>query len=222
MPRAEALPTFRHATAALAGIGRRFYDRGWVLGTSGNFSAVISRDPLRLAITSSAAHKGRLDSGHFLRIDEDGRVAGEAAGRPRRTPAGKPSAEARLHLEIVRLRGAGAVLHTHSVWSTILSDHHANARGLAVEGYEMLKGLDGIATHEHREWIPIVRNDQDMTRLAREVRQALGEHPSAHAFLIERHGMYTWGRTLEDAERHVEIVEFLLEATGRTEGRGQG
>jgi methylthioribulose-1-phosphate dehydratase len=215
MTRADAVPTFRQATAALAEIGRRFYERGWVLGTSGNFSAVIARDPLKLAITSSAAHKGRLDAGQFLRIDGDGRVEGHAAGRTQRS-AGKPSAETRLHLEIVGLRAAGAVLHTHSVWSTILSDHHANARGLAIEGFEMLKGLDGIATHEHREWIPIVKNDQDMTRLAREVRQALGEHPSAHAFLIAGHGLYTWGRTLDDAERQVEIIEFLLEVMGRS------
>ena len=33
----------------LAAAGRRFDARGWVLGTSGNFSAVITRDPLRLA-----------------------------------------------------------------------------------------------------------------------------------------------------------------------------
>ncbi|MFI5176999.1 MAG: methylthioribulose 1-phosphate dehydratase [Vicinamibacterales bacterium] len=216
MTRASTLPTFRQAASALAEIGRRFYDRGWVLGTSGNFSAVISRDPLRLAITSSAAHKGQLEARHVLQIDGDGRVEGRAAGRARRLPAGTPTAETRLHLEIVGLLGAGAVLHTHSVWSTILSDHHANARGLAIEGFEMLKGLDGIATHEHREWIPIVKNDQDMTRLARAVRQALGEHPAAHAFLIERHGLYTWGRTLEDAERQVEIVEFLLEVKGRS------
>ncbi len=209
-----ALPTFREATSRLADIGRRFYDRGWVMGTSGNFSAVVSRRPLRLAITSSAAHKGRLATQQFLQIDAQGSVLG-AAAKTRANGAGKPSAETRLHLEIVDFRGAGAVLHTHSVWSTILSDRHGKARGVAIEQFEMLKGLDGIASHEHREWIPIVRNDQDMTRLAREVRQALSDHPSAHAVLLERHGLYTWGATLDEAERHVEILEFLFEVMGR-------
>ena len=106
---------------------------------------------------------------------------------------GRPSAETLLHLEIVKRRGAGAVLHTHSVWSTILSDLHASEGGLAIEGFEMLKGLDGVTTHEHREWVPIVDNDQDMTRLAADVRSALDQHPAAHAFLICRHGLYTWG-----------------------------
>lgn len=209
-----ALPTFREATGRLAEIGRRFYDRGWVMGTSGNFSVVVSRRPLRLAITSSAAHKGRLAAQQFLQIDAQGSVLG-AGAKARPNCGAKPSAETRLHLEIVDFRGAGAVLHTHSVWSTILSDRHGKARGLAIEQFEMLKGLDGVVSHEHREWIPIVKNDQDMTRLAREVRQALSDHPSAHAVLLERHGLYTWGATLDEAERHVEILEFLFEVLGR-------
>ena len=191
----------------LAEAGRRFDARGWVLGTSGNFSAVVARDPLRLAITPSGAWKGALAPDQMLEIDADGNVADPGSARP--------SAETRLHLEIVRGRGAGAVLHTHSIWSTLLSDRHAAAGGLAIEGYEMLKGLEGVTTHEHREWMPILENDQDMTRLAVLVRDTLVRHPACHAFLLRRHGMYTWGETLAQAVRHVEIVEFLLEACGR-------
>ena len=204
-------PPFDSATRQLTEIGRRFYARGWVMGTSGNFSAVIAREPLRLAITPSGAHKGMLEPATFLEIDDEGRNVGEAPGGP--------SAETLLHLEIVRERGAGAVLHTHSVWSTILSDLHAAHGALAISGYEMLKGLDGVRTHEHTERLPIVANDQDMRRLSGEVRQVLRAEPEAHAFLLCRHGLYTWGRTLADAERHVEILEFLFETIGRTSGR---
>jgi len=198
--------SFRQLSSALAAGGRRFYERGWVLGTSGNFSAVVSKRPLTLCITRSAAHKGTLAGADFLRIDDRGTVRGAR---------GKPSAETLLHLEIVNVRGAGAVLHTHSVWSTILSDRHLADEGLAIEGLEMLKGLDGVSSHQHREWIPIVPNDQDMPRLAKRVRAALRAHPEAHAFLIAGHGLYTWGRTIADAERHVEILEFLFEVIGR-------
>ena len=81
----------------------------------------------------------------------------------------------------------------------------------------MLKGLEGVSTHEHREWIPILENDQDMARLAGRVRQTARGTPACHAFLLRRHGLYTWGQTLPQAVRHVEILEFLLEAVGRTE-----
>ena len=193
----------------LAEVGRRFDDRNWVLGTSGNFSCVVSRDPLRLAITPSGAAKGALPPDQILEMDE---ACGVTSGQ------GVPSAEARLHIEIVRLRNANAVLHTHSLWSTLLSDEHSAQKGLAIEGYEMLKGLAGVSSHEHREWMPILDNDQDMTRLSAVVRETLRQHPASHAFLLRRHGMYTWGSTLAEAVRHVEIIEFLLEAVGR--GRG--
>ena len=84
-----------------------------------------------------------------------------------------------------------------------------------IHGYEMLKGLDGISTHDHREWVPIVGNDQDMARLSGEVGELLTKFPDAHAFMIHQHGLYTWGRSLADAERHVEILEFLFEVLGR-------
>jgi methylthioribulose-1-phosphate dehydratase len=186
----------------LANVGSGFYGRGWVLGTSGNFSAVFWSDPLRLVITSSGVDKGNLSAEHFLEIDETGDVV---RGNY------KPSAEMLLHLQIVRARGAGAVLHTHSVWSTVLSDVCAADGGLAIEGYEMLKGLSGVQTHEHREWLPLIENSQSMVSLAETVSNVLEQHPGAHGFLLKRHGLYTWGADVAEAKRHVEILEFLME-----------
>jgi len=194
---------------SLGRLGPDFHTRGWVLGTSGNFSADVSREPLRLAITSSSVDKGGLTADHLLQIDDQGNVV-EGDGRP--------SAETLLHLAVVRLREAGAVLHTHSVWSNILSDAYSADAGLSIEGYEMLKGLEGVSTHEHREWLPVIENSQDMTRLAGSVKETLQQHPRAHGFLLRRHGLYTWGKDIAEAKRHVEILEFLLEVRGRTYG----
>jgi methylthioribulose-1-phosphate dehydratase len=201
-------PSLADAAEQLVRAGRRFDQRGWVLGTSGNFSAVIDRNPLRLAITSSGTFKGELGTDQILEMDERGVAVGADAARA--------SAEALLHVEIVRGRGAGAVLHTHSIWSTLLSEQFAEWRGLGIEGYEMLKGLEGVQSHEHREWLPIVDNDQDMPRLSGVVRGVLERHPEAHGFLLRRHGLYTWGTDLRQAVRHVEIFEFLLEVVGRS------
>ena len=110
------------------------------------------------------------------------------------------------------------MLHTHSIWSTILSEDAKDGGGLAIEGYEMLKGLDGVATHEHREWLPIIENTQDWVAAAPRVAGMLREFPATHGFLIRRHGLYTWGATLSEAQRQVEILEFLLEAMGRKRG----
>ena len=187
-------------------LGRNFYDRGWVTGTSGNFSSVLSHAPLRLAMTASGMHKGTLNTSQMVEIDDAGTVL---------TGAGKPSAETQLHLTIVRVRGAGAVLHTHSVWSTILSEAYAAGGGLAISGFEMLKGLEGVQTHAHREWLPILENSQDMNALSKQVEEVLASYPLSHGFLLRRHGLYTWGVDLDQAARHVEILEFLLEVIGR-------
>jgi methylthioribulose-1-phosphate dehydratase len=200
--------SFAELAPRLAEIARQCYGRGWVLGTSGNFSAVVSHDPLRLAITTSGVDKGSLSAADIVEIDEHSKVL---AG------SGRPSAEAILHVVIASARGVGAVLHTHSIWSTILSDT-ADGDWLAIEGYEMLKGLAGVTTHELREWLPILDNTQDWAAAAPLVEAILAKHPEAHGFLIRRHGLYTWGENLAQAKRQMEILEFLCEVMGRKRG----
>jgi methylthioribulose-1-phosphate dehydratase len=180
-----------------------------MLGTSGNLSAVAAREPLRLAITASGVDKGSLDRGDIVEVDSNGDVI---AG------AGRPSAETLLHLEVVRTTGAGAVLHTHSIWGTLLSARHLADRGLAIKGYEMLKGLSGVPTHDHTEWLPILENYQDYEALCRSISKTISEQPESHGFLLGGHGLYTWGADLNEARRHTEILEFLLEVVGRAEG----
>lgn len=192
----------------LVSVARGFHARGWLMGTSGNLSAVVEREPLRLAITASGVDKGALKTEQVLLIDDHVQLVNQTAG--------KPSDESLLHVRIVKERGAGAVLHTHSIWNTIFSDVYADEGGVRIEGYEMLKGLSGVRTHEHSEWLPIVDNSQDMPALADTISKTLSEHKSAHGFLIKRHGLYAWGDDLAQAKRHVEILEFLLETIGRT------
>jgi methylthioribulose-1-phosphate dehydratase len=192
----------------LAETGRAFHARGWALGTSGNYSAVIKNVPLRLVITSSGVDKALLGKKHFLHIDDHANILrGE----------GRPSAESLLHVAVARARGARCILHTHSVWSTILSDRHAKHKSMAISGYEMLKGLEGVKTHTHQEWIPIFENSQDIPALAKEVEALLKQDVRPHGFLLRSHGLYTWGEDVAQARRHVEIFEFLLEVVGRRE-----
>lgn len=200
--------SFLRIAASIASIAGGFQVRGWALGTSGNLSAVVEREPLTLAMSPSGVDKGELTAERILLIDEHASVISDHHA--------KPSDESLLHIRIVKERGAGAVLHTHSIWNTILSDIYAADGGFSIEGYEMLKGLEGVNTHEHREWLPILENSQDMSTLAESIGETLGKHKDAHAFLLHRHGLYSWGRDLAHAKRHIEIIEFLLEAVGRT------
>jgi methylthioribulose-1-phosphate dehydratase len=188
---------------ALRDIGRLFYGRGWSLGTSSNYSLVLGRAPLRLLITASGRDKGRLTAADFTVVDAEGRRVAETSPQP--------SAETLLHAELAQRPGVEAILHTHSVPATVLSDAHFRGGALEIAGYEMLKGLAGVTTHDTRVSIPILDNDQDMHAMARAVAVELGRGQPVHAFLVRGHGLYTWGRDLDEARRHVEILEFLFE-----------
>jgi methylthioribulose-1-phosphate dehydratase len=209
------LDALRLATAtdpidALRQTGAMFHQRGWSLGTSSNYSVVLNRHPFELLLTASGKDKGHLCRTDFVLADEKGQAVGPAGERP--------SAEMWLHLAVANhLPHVGSVLHTHSVWGTLLSDRFAAEGGFWIEGYEMLKGLAGVNTHEHREWVPIFENTQDIPKLAAEVGPRLldANNPIRHGFLIRRHGLYTWGKDLAEARRHIEIYEFLFEVVGR-------
>ena len=108
----ELLQAFSEPIQGLREVGHHFWTRGWSLGTSSNYSVVIDREPLRLLITASGKDKGHLGPNDFVIVDETGQ----------RVPTEQPasSAETLLHCSAAKHRGAGAILHTHSVWATIL------------------------------------------------------------------------------------------------------
>jgi len=209
----KVLPEYLHAYAAqvdqLRRVGNIFWQRGWSLGTSSNYSVVVNRNPVQLLVTASGKDKGRLTREDFVLVDGE--------GKPLREDQPKSSAETLLHCVAAQQENVGAILHTHSVWSTILSERFAGLGGLMIEGFEMLKGLSGVTTHEHRERLPIFENTQDIPQLAEQISAAMQDNskPLTHGYLIRRHGIYTWGRDLDEAIRQIEIIEFLLECIGR-------
>ena len=195
----------------LADIGRLFYDRNWSMGTSSNYSVVVQPEPLRLLITASGRDKRSLGSEDFVLIDE--------AGRAVDPPDERPSAETLLHVVLAKHAGAGSILHTHSVWGTVLSDRFFRRGAIEIAGYEMIKGIAGHASHEDRLRIEIFDNTQDMVGLSKRVADRLNDakQPLRHAFLLRGHGLYTWAKDVTEARRHIEILEFLFEVLGRSD-----
>lgn len=198
------------AVDGLRAIGEEFHRKGWSLGTSSNYSLIISRHgALELLVTASGKDKGRLTREDFVRVGPDGKPT--QPGQP------KSSAETLLHCVVAEEDlSVGAILHTHSVWSTLLSDFYFDQGAVTIEGYEMLKGLAGVTTHESKFRFEIFENTQDIPALAEQVRKRLRDkQPITHGYLIRKHGLYTWGADLTEARRHIEILEFLLECTAR-------
>ena len=188
----------------LCATARSCYARGWVPATSGNFSL---RWGSRIYITPTGLDKGTLTPDDLLEADLDGGVLSGAA---------RPSAETGLHTVIYRNRvHARSILHVHTIWNTLLSARFAPSGQVVLAGYELLKGLSDVKTHEHTEKVPIIANSQDYGFLANHLGNVLHANPAAHGVLLSRHGLYTWGESVAEARRHLEALEFLFEVEGR-------
>ena len=171
--------------------------RGWVPATSGSLSLRLSDC---IAITRSGGHKGFLDGFSVIAVDME--------GRPLRQDD-RPSAETPLHCQIYRrFPEAGAVLHSHSVAGTVLSMAEPGA-AIVFEGYELFKAFAGQTTHDQRLTLPLLPNDQDITRLATAIEPHLAEAPLGS--YIRGHGAYVWAADMDAALAQLEALEFLLE-----------
>ena len=173
--------------------------RGWCLATGGNFSGRLDKNSA--AITKSGQDKGQLTPESFLQVDLDGQVIGASV---------KPSAETLLHTRLYQLDpDIGAVLHTHSVTSTVLSSS-ISSDYLVLRGYEMQKALQGNTTHDTEIQIRIFDNTQDIAALADQLEAVWISGIHTPGFLVRGHGLYAWGSNVAEARRHVEGLEFLF------------
>lgn len=221
---------------AMASIHRR----GWCDGTGGNFSCVLQRQPLLLLMAPSGVDKGAVAPEAMITVNADAQVVagqGKASAETllhleivARTGAG-----AVLHTH----SQAGTLLSQwvggdwvpnpdpalpasqppRQPWPDSLQRDASAAieaeavNYLEISGLEMLKGLAGISSHQSRIRIPVLANDQNLSRLSAAAGPLLGAAPNG--LLIAGHGLYAWGVDLEQACRHLEILEFLLEQRWR-------
>jgi len=182
---------------------RFFHQKGWSPATSTNYS-FRNADNETYTISASGIDKGQFSALDLMIINKSGNAL----------PSHKhlnPSQETLLHTMLYKNPSINAVLHTHSVASTVISRRLAAQKGVSLRGYEVLKGLHGISTHDSEVLIPIFPNSQDIASLSKEVDRYYQENPDLYGFLLEGHGLYSWGKSIAEAKKHIEVLEFLFE-----------
>jgi methylthioribulose-1-phosphate dehydratase len=183
---------------------RQFYAQGWVTGTGGGISI---REGGRVYMAPSGVQKERIREDDLYVLDESGTVL--------RGPADaclRPSACSPLFFNAFRLRDAGAVIHSHSVWAmlaTLRDGDHFECSQL-----EMIKGIEGHGYYD-RLVVPIIENTAYEHDLADSMAAAIEANPRSHAVLVRRHGVYIWGRDWVQAKTHAECYHYLFEAVVR-------
>lgn len=180
-------------------VGHWIDQQGWCPATGGNLSVRLSGE--HALITASGCHKGQLTDADLLKVDLDGQSVESSR---------KPSAETLLHTCLYQLEPSiGAVLHTHSVASTVLS-RLIEGDWFELSGYEMQKSLSGNQTHDATIRLAVFDNTQDMKALSDSLSERWADTALCWGFLVRGHGLYVWGVDMPEARRHLEGLEFLF------------
>jgi methylthioribulose-1-phosphate dehydratase len=201
LPATMSQSLFDSRADAIADAARQLAALGWTPATSSNFSMRL--DARHIAITRSGKDKGRLRRDDIMLIDLHGHAVGTTA---------RPSAETALHTQVYRRwPEMTAVLHTHSRTQSVASRLYAARGTIQLQGWELQKAISGYTSHDSVLEIPVFPNTQHMPDLVAQVDAWLDAGKPLHAYLIDGHGIYTWGRDMAEARRHLEALEFLLE-----------
>ncbi|MBN8714013.1 MAG: methylthioribulose 1-phosphate dehydratase [Xanthomonadales bacterium] len=192
---------FATCAPVVARTARELGALGWTPATSGNFSMRVGATPYA-AITISGCDKRHASVDDIMLVDGNGQAVSGTS---------RPSAETALHLQIYRrFPITDMVLHTHSQVQSVASRLYAERGLVRLQGWELQKALDGHTTHDGVVDIPVFPNTQHMPELVACVDAWLDSGKPLCAYLIAGHGLYTWGRDVDEARRHLEALEFLL------------
>ena len=196
-----------HPRQLIPALLRQFYSLGWVTGTGGGISV---RRGHHIYIAPSGVQKERVLPEQLFVQTADGRdvrVPG-AAGL-------KKSACTPLFMLAYRLRGAGAVIHSHSQQAVLTTLLYPGAEFRATH-LEMIKGIwsDSLGRclrYDEQLVVPIIENTPLEEELADSMEEAMRRYPGSPAVLVRRHGLYVWGDTWQRAKTVCECLDYVFQ-----------
>jgi methylthioribulose-1-phosphate dehydratase len=194
-------PVPEDLNALICDLARSFYDLGWVTGTGGG---ICIRDGDHVVMAPSGVQKERMQPDQMFTIALDGSILSRPAD-----PALHPSECSSLFLKAINLRGAGAVIHSHSIHAVMATMLFPDE--FAISHLEMIKGIEGMS-YGDRLVVPIIENTARECDLADSLEEAILRYPQTHAVLVRRHGVYVWGRDWVSAKTQAECYDYRFRA----------
>ncbi|XP_075725701.1 uncharacterized protein LOC119180002 isoform X2 [Rhipicephalus microplus] len=187
---------------------RQFYDLGWVTGTGGGISI---RHGHEIYIAPSGVQKERIAAEDlFVQDMEERFLSGPPPHKKLRKSECTP-----LFMNAFTLRGAGAVIHTHSK-AAVLATLLYPGTEFRITHQEMIKGIkkgqSGISYRYDEELVvPIIENTPFERDLKESMREAMERYPDTCAVLVRRHGVYVWGDSWQRAKTMCECYDYLFD-----------
>lgn len=185
-----------------------------MFATAGNLSTRDEVIPAQFWITASGKHKGELQETDFVCVAvSDGSLVKAAEGL-------KPSAETSIHQVLYsQMPDVGSCLHVHTIDSNLLEfgvGKEEGFREISLPPIEIIKAF-GIWDEKPNLTMPVFYNHTHVPTIANEIKRYFTENgiPKVPFLLIEGHGPTVWGKTIKEANKHLEAVHFLLQVMAR-------
>lgn len=171
-----------------------FYDQGWVSGTGGGISMKAAGD--RIVMAPSGVQKERMVPSDMFVLDlHEGNVVEAPVARPPPYKPPKLSECSPLFMSAYELRGAGAVIHGHSINTVLATMLDPQATEFRVTHIEMIKGIEGHGFYDNCV-VPIIENTARECELTGRLRQAIADYPRSNAVLVSEDALHAAGCTL--------------------------
>jgi methylthioribulose 1-phosphate dehydratase/enolase-phosphatase E1 len=165
----------------------------------------------KIVMAPSGVQKERMEPSDMFVLDAAGNVLETPTARPPPYKPPKLSECAPLFTAAYELRGAGAVMHSHSLHAVMATMLEPQASEFKVTHLEMIKGIEGHGFYGNCI-VPIIENTARECELTDRLRQAIQDYPQANAVLVRRHGVYVWGKDWIQAKTQAECYDYLFEA----------
>lgn len=189
----------------IAQVIRNYNSKGWSPATSTNYSFKDEKN--QIWVSRSGIDKSEFKGEDFIKINLKGEAIEEYVNL-------KPSAETLIHCFIYKMfPETKVILHSHGINPVVISSLEKTE--VSFEGYEIHKGFEGQKTHLNKITIPILDNSQEMSFFEKELVYKQAQITN-HCFIIRKHGTYAWGKTLFEAKRHLETLDYLCECKLKT------
>jgi len=195
------MPDHSSSATLICDLGREFYRLGWATGTGGG---ICIREGDEVVVAPSGVQKERMSPEQMFVLAVDGTVI-----RRPDDPSLRPSECSSLFMAAIRLRDAGAVIHSHSI-NAVLATRLFD-REFVVSNLEMIKGIEGMSCND-RLVVPIIENTARECDLTASLEEAIAAYPLTRAVLVRGHGVYVWGRDWIQAKTQAECYDYLFRA----------
>jgi len=174
--------------------------------TSGNYSLRSKTSPEIALVSESGIDKSRFTEDNFLPLYYQTRTMHESVLHSNR----KSSDETDIHLSLYQITDANCVLHSHMLDALLFADLFPGKSYAQMKGLELLKGFRNVKTHDLEINVPIFDNTQDIRALSELIKPAILSQENNYGLLLRGHGIYVWGKSVEEAKRHLEVFEYLF------------